>query len=533
MFPPAAEVLARGEGSIADCPLPLLLQALHAEGRTLTLELRLRGLEKRIQIEDGSPVACRSNLLHETLGKFLVSKGKLTEEEHQETLRASVETGQRLGELLVSRGRISPFELYKVMQANLAHRVLDAFRWGEATYRLVADAEPAELALRVNPAQLVLAGCAGFLPFEVVASQLAFTDEQRFALAPSPPHALSELRLTTKEAKLVQVLRRRPTFDEAARESGLDVEEAMRRLYALAVLGVVELVDGEASISSPTSNPRTPSAPDAPSPCPLPRAAGERECRASRDSTPTPTPTPDPFPAESEELTNALVADYLEHRARDPFALLGVAEAASAADARRAFLSLADRFSLLRFRSPELREKAEALLAARARAFAALADPEQAALWRKRRAAAAEKAKGAARPSTAEQFRISTELLDASAQFAEGRRRLAAGDARGALEQLQYAADIEPTPPVRAHVAYARWLVDPERFARLALGELADVLRTDPGCAQGHFFAGEIHRGRGELVEAEEAYRRAHRADPTDRRAQELALEVMRARKAR
>jgi hypothetical protein len=506
MFPPAAEVLAGGEGSIAEKPLPLLLQAIFAERRTLTLELRLRGLEKRIQFEDGSPVACRSNLLHETLGKFLVSRWKLTEEEYQDALRASVETGQRMGELLVSRGRIAPFELYKVMQANLAHRILEAFRWSEATYRLAADTEPAELALRVNPAQLVLTGCAGFVPFEVVASQLAFTDEQRFALAAAPPHAVSELRLTTKEAKLVQVLRRKPTFEEAARESGLEVEEAMRRLYALAVLGIVGFAEGAGSDTASAS--------------------------ASASGAGVATSTSEGLPPETNELTNALVADYLEHRSRDPFALLALPEAATPADARRAFLSLADRFSPLRFRSADLREKAEALLAARARAFAGLADPDEAALWRKRRAAAAQKAKGA-RPSTAEQFRISTELLDASAQFAEGRRRLAAGNARGALEQLQYAADIEPTPLVRAHVAWARWLVDPERFARLALGELADVARADPGCAQAHLFAGEIHRARGDLVEAEEAYRRAHRADPADRRAQELALEVLRARKAR
>ncbi len=497
MFPEPALVLAAREGTIADTPLPLLLHAIFAQGRTLTLELRLRGLEKRIQFEDGSPVACRSNLLHETLGKFLVSKGKLGEDEYQEALRESVQTGQRMGELLVSKGKLAPFELYKLMQANLALRILDAFRWSGAAWRLLDQAEPAELALRVNPAQLVLTGCAGFVPFEVVASQLAFTDEQRFALAPSPRHAVAELRLSTREAKLVQVLRRRPTFEEISRESGLDVEEAMRRLYALAVLGIVAFAAG-----------------------------GVAEAPAAA-ATPTATPAT-ALSEESDELRDALVAAYLDHRAKDPFDLLGLPDAASAADARRAFLALADRFSPLRFSSADLREKAEALLAARARAFAALADADQAALWRKRRVAAAEKARGAAGPTAAEQFRISTQLLDASTQFAEGVRRLEAGNPRGALEQFQFAADIEPRPATRAHLAWARFLVDPERHARLALGVLAEIARVDPGCAAAHLFAGEIHRARGAWAEAEEAFRRAQRADPQDRR----ALEMMRARKA-
>src|SRR5512138_3114923 len=131
MFPGPAEILAAGEGTIPATQLPLLLQEIYAEGRTVTLELRLRALEKRIRFEEGSPVACRSNLLHETLGKYLVAKGKLTEDEYQEALRESVETGSRMGELLVSKVKLAAFELYKHMQANLAHRILDAFRWSE------------------------------------------------------------------------------------------------------------------------------------------------------------------------------------------------------------------------------------------------------------------------------------------------------------------------------------------------------------------------------------------------------------------
>ncbi|HUL59511.1 MAG TPA: tetratricopeptide repeat protein, partial [Anaeromyxobacteraceae bacterium] len=195
-------------------------------------------------------------------------------------------------------------------------------------------------------------------------------------------------------------------------------------------------------------------------------------------------------------------------------------------------LALADRLSPLRFSSADLRDKAEELLAAHARAYGALADPGQAALWRKRRAAASEKATGAARPSTAEQFRIATNLLDAGTQFEEGKRRLAAGNPRGALEQFQYASDIEPRAVYRAYLAWARYLVDPVRHARLAQGELFEVARTEPGCADAQFFLGEILRAQSRPAEAEEAYRRAFKADPGNRLAQELALEMMRAKKA-
>src|ERR1044071_8257764 len=79
MFPPPAQVLRQREGTLAELPLPLLLHALDMEERTCTLELKARQREKRITFEEGAPVACVSHLLHETLGKFLVEKGKLSE----------------------------------------------------------------------------------------------------------------------------------------------------------------------------------------------------------------------------------------------------------------------------------------------------------------------------------------------------------------------------------------------------------------------------------------------------------------------
>ena len=523
MFPSPAVVLAPRAGSLVETPLPLLLHALYCEGRTASLELKLRGLEKRIQFEAGSPVACRSNLLHETLGKFLVEKGKITEQRYQEALQGSVQTGKRMGEWLVAQGAIQPFELYRLMQANLAARILDAFRWSEASWRLTGESEAAELALKINPAQLVLTGVTGFSPFELVATQLAFTDEQRFALTPRPPHELTRLKLDSREARFVSTLRRRPTFSELTQATGLGVEEALRLLYALATLGIAafaERVPLAAAQAPPVQGEAAAPGPAAPALAP------------ARAPAPEPEPATQVLPEESNDLRNALASDYLAHRTGDPFDLLGLPVEADAAQARTAFLSLADRFSPVRFRSGDLREKAEALLAARARAFGTLSEPEQAASWRRRRAAAAAEALAPARPSTEEQFRIKTDLLDAGSQFQEGQRRLAAGNPRGALEYFQYAADIEPKASHRAHCAWARYLVDPERHARLALGELAELARQEPGAAEAHRFRAEILKAQGKWAEAEEAYRLAFQLDPGDRRSQEAALEMLRARKA-
>ena len=137
----------------------------------------------------------------------------------------------------------------------------------------------------------------------------------------------------------------------------------------------------------------------------------------------------------------------------------------------------------------------------------------------------------AARPSTQEQFRIKTDLLDASTQFAEATRRLEAGNYRGAMEYFQFATDIEPTGTHRAHLAWARYLVDPARNAKLVLSELGGLQKQEPGCNRAWYFAGEIQRALGQYGDAEESFKRAYKTDLGDKKSQQLAIEMMRAKR--
>ena len=490
--------------SLFETPFPVLLNTILREERTCTLELRLRQLEKKIHFEEGAPVACTSNLLHETLGKYLVEKGKLTEAQYQATLAESITTGRQLGEVLVSRQLIAPFELYKQLQANLAHKILDTFRWSEGTYRIVSGGEAPDSALRMNSAQLILTGTSNFLPFDIVATHLTFSDDQRFAAIHEPPPAVADLKLSGRDARFLQALKSRPTFAELMAQTEVDVEPAMRKLYALVILGLADWAENVPERAAarpapvPTVTPIAAPAPAAPSPAKEP-------------------PSGVPYADEDAATRDALMTAFLEHRTRDPFSLLGVSEDAQPAAIRSAFLDLSARFAPVRFATPELREKAEALLVAWARAFVLLIDPEQNALWKQRRRAAEERRRREAKPSTAEQFRIRTDLLDARTQFDQARERLDANNPRAAMEYFEYACDIDPRPQHRAWRAWCRYLISPERHARLALEELTALCREEGATDEAFGFAGEIHRKSGHYTEAEACFRRAFKLNPQNR----------------
>jgi hypothetical protein len=358
------------------------------------------------------------------------------------------------------------------------------------------------------------------MPFDAVATHFTFTDERRFAQVPG----VQGPKLSSKDARLFQMLRFRPTFSELMQRTGFDTETVMRRLYALCLLGVAGFADTVPEVARPAPTAASSAAAPVTAPAPVQEVAPEPEPAAPA------VPAGTPFSDEDEAVRNALVSAFISHRTQDPFTLLGVAEDVQQLALRKAFLALADKFSPLRFHTPELKEKAEALLAAYARAYGALSEPEQLALWKKRRAAQREKERGTGRPTTAEQFRIRTELLDATTQFDEAKRRLAAQNFAGAFEYFEYACDIEPKPLYRAYRAWARYLMKPEAHGKLALQELGEVLKQDPALEEAWFFTGEVCRGESQWAAAEDAYRKAFKLNPRNRRYVELAQEAAKRR---
>jgi cytochrome c-type biogenesis protein CcmH/NrfG len=83
----------------------------------------------------------------------------------------------------------------------------------------------------------------------------------------------------------------------------------------------------------------------------------------------------------------------------------------------------------------------------------------------------------------------------------------------------------------RAHVAWARYLVDPQRNAKLVLGELTALQKQEPGCNRAWYFGGEIQRTLGLYADAEESFKRAYKTDLGDKKSQQLAVDMMRAKR--
>jgi len=560
---PTAERLAAIAGSrqgrLAEVPFGVLLQAFAVHGRTAAVDLRLRQISKKVLFEAGVPVDCRSNLVHETLGRYMVTVGKLAETELTACLARSAAQGVPLGEVLIERGLVGADELFRLLQGNLAKKLLDLFTWREAEYLVLEEEPHVESPLKVKVPQLVVTGIVKLAPQAEVDAAVAPLVGKRLALHPAPPFPLAEIRLAARQAPLIEALRNRPRLDELAAATRLPPDEMTRLVYALAVVGTVTTTDllngtGAVPVLAATNRP-TAVTPVTPAISQAATAGGPAAVSAPSPGAPPARPSALPavpvpsldssgeLPAgpgagaalaaeEVERRRNEVMQTYLSYRKQDAYDLLGVSEDATPPLIDERYLAFAARYAPWQFAAPafgQLAEKARDLFLAGARAYGQLGDREQRdTLLFRRKTLREERAR---RPAD---FSIKTDLLDPEVQYRKGKASMEAGKLREAIQQLEFASDCDPQNGLyRAELAWCRFQHSPTGANRQAIDGLEEALRIDPRCGLAHYYLGEIHRQLGNPREAEELLQKAIRLMAPDRRPTEALKALQGAKKKR
>lgn len=519
MIPNAEQLRAISQmtrGDLGEIRFPVLLHALAVHTRTVVLSIERRQLKKEIILENGIPVDCHSNLLQDTLGKFMVARGAINDAQNHDTLSKSATTGKPFTDIIVADGLVNASELYKILQQNLAKKLLDAFSWRSGTFHVSADLPPVDSPLKVRAPQLVLTGISKFAPEDEIAAEIeALRGEKKILINPRPPFPLKELRLSKDHKEIVGLVSVGKTLDELEAESGLEKARVLRALYALAVIGVALPEDWLLTVDAP-----------------LDMDFATRTQELSVDTSQTLRPIGSAAIAveaaektmtaqDIEKLRNELMEVYLRYRKQDAFELLGIDAEATPEQVEQGYLQFSERFAPWKFEQPGLEnftDKARDLFIAGGQAFGELCNPETRNSLVARRSSAFTKHQ--AIPEEARNaFAIKSNLLDSETQFKKGIELMEAGKFAEALEQLQFAHDCEPqNSDYRAELAFCRYRKDPKIEKPGALQELHETIRIDPECGLALCYAGMIFGEAGEFAAAEPRLQKAIKLMQPDRR---------------
>ena len=207
------------------------------------LELRAAGVCTSIYLREGDPIFAEGGSLQETLGRQLVRRGAIGQDDYVRVVERMTEgvihhQSLRLGEVLVELGLLTPAEVYDALALQVREKIVACFQWESFAYELhEALDEPEDLGIyQCPPAEaLVLAGIRAHYGPERLEAVLAAQQSMLPVLRTSAESLVPLYQPTAAEQKLLRAIDGTQSV-AALREAGLlDPVHAGQVLAALTI----------------------------------------------------------------------------------------------------------------------------------------------------------------------------------------------------------------------------------------------------------------------------------------------------------
>jgi predicted transcriptional regulator len=140
------------EGSLRDFGLADILQLIFFQRKTGVLALEGKLDKIRLLFIEGNITGAESKRRIEAnrMGKVLVKKGLLREEELQAVLEEQRSSRVRLGNILIKKGLVRKEDIQEILIGQIKETVIQIFNWKEGTYEFTPQAVPVDRDIPVS-----------------------------------------------------------------------------------------------------------------------------------------------------------------------------------------------------------------------------------------------------------------------------------------------------------------------------------------------------------------------------------------------
>lgn len=150
------------EGSLRDFGLADILQLIFFQRKTGVLTLEGKVDKVRLLFIDGNITGAESKRRMEAnrLGKVLVKKGLLREEDLRTVLDEQRSSHTRMGNILVKRGIVRKEDIEEILVGQIKETVIQIFNWKEGTYEFNPQAVPVDrdIPISIDTQHLLMEG---------------------------------------------------------------------------------------------------------------------------------------------------------------------------------------------------------------------------------------------------------------------------------------------------------------------------------------------------------------------------------------
>lgn len=246
------------EGSLIEFGLPDILQLIYFQKKTGVLTLSSRKDRAQLVFHEGNIMAADSlrRADENRLGRILVRKGLITEDDFRAALESQKSSGGKLGNILIIKGLVAREDVTAAIAAQVKDTVIQLFSWKEGAYEFQAHpvTPGREAPLTLDTQHLLMEGLRVLDEWSLIEGKV--TLDTVFMRKATPP-----MPLTPSEESVFAHVDGENDVRSLTDLSGMDDFEASKAILSLMQKGLVEAVE----IS-----------PVAVAPVTLPEAAGKR-----------------------------------------------------------------------------------------------------------------------------------------------------------------------------------------------------------------------------------------------------------------
>lgn len=226
-------------GDLASTPLPRLLATVGRYQVPGEVEVERDGERRMLAFANGCVVDASSSDRSESLGEFLLSKGRITRAQYEVSCQELARSpGLRHGAVLVQMGFLGADELAAAVREQSQQILWNLFNWerGQIVCR-VGGTSPGTRSVSLPIPRLILSGCKRMSDVRVATGRLG--GRQTVLLRQEWPPHLGGFRLESGERRLLDLVDGKRALYELCQEGPLSPGINARILYAFSELGIV------------------------------------------------------------------------------------------------------------------------------------------------------------------------------------------------------------------------------------------------------------------------------------------------------
>src|SRR4030042_971344 len=229
------------KGNIKKISLPKILTYLHRNRKTGTLIVTTPVFTKKIYFMKGDAIFASSTYEDDRLGEMLVKAGKITMKQYDASVELLKKTGKRQGSILLELGYLTPKKLFWGVKYQVKEIIYSLFQLENAEYVFGELETPLQeaITLKMSMGNLIYEGVKRIDNWTRIREEMPNT-ETVLKLSTDPVKLFQDVELSSQDKKMLSMVNGTKTIKRLINRSGMSSFEAIKILYALWSIGIIE-----------------------------------------------------------------------------------------------------------------------------------------------------------------------------------------------------------------------------------------------------------------------------------------------------